>query len=113
MQPWVWGRMRRYGVQGTQSVRADDEPETRPIIGEEGSTLRLTTTERRLKPRTSPESQPRLGFTGASKKFCPSSFFFSVHCIITTEPGPMMQLKEANKAGLWQVNLRHWHSSRC
>ena len=45
------------------------------IIGEEGSTLRLTTTERRLKPRTSPESQPRLGFTGASKKFCPSSFF--------------------------------------
>jgi hypothetical protein len=81
MQPWVWGRMRLYGVQGTQSVRADDEPETRPIIGEEGSTLRLTTTERRLlrrlKPRTSPESQPRLGFTGASKKFCPSSFFFA------------------------------------
>jgi hypothetical protein len=75
MHPWVWGRMRLYGVQGTQSVRADDEPETRPIIGEEGSTLRLTTTERRLKPRTSPESQPRLGFTGASKKFCPSSFF--------------------------------------
>jgi hypothetical protein len=67
MHPWVWGRMRLYGVQGTQSVRADDEPETRPIIGEEGSTLRLTTTERRLKPRTSPESQPRLGFTGASK----------------------------------------------
>ncbi len=33
MQPWVWGRMRLYGVQGTQSVRADDEPETRPIIG--------------------------------------------------------------------------------
>ena len=78
MHPWVWGRMRLYGVQGTQSVRADDEPETRPIIGEEGSTLRLTTTDRRLKPpRTSPESQPRLGFTGASKKFCPSSFFFS------------------------------------
>ncbi len=75
MQPWVWGRMRLYGVQGTQSVRADDEPETRPIIGEEGSTLRLTTTERHLKPRTSPESQPRLGFTGASKNFCPSSFF--------------------------------------
>ena len=74
--PWVWGRMRLYGVQGTQSVRAEDEPETRPIIGEEGSTLRLTTTKRRLKPRTSPESQPRLGFTGASKKFCPSSFFF-------------------------------------
>jgi hypothetical protein len=67
--------MRLYGVQGTQSVRADDEPETRPIIGEEGSTLRLTTTGGRLKPRTSPESQPRLGFTGASKKFCPSSFF--------------------------------------
>ena len=77
MHPWVWGRMRLYGVQGTQSVRAEDEPETRPIIGEEGSTLRLTTTERRLKPRTSPESQPRLGFTGASKKFCPSSFFFT------------------------------------
>ena len=75
MHPWVWGRMRLYGVQGTQSVRAEDEPETRPIIGEEGSTLRLTTTERRLKPRTSPESQPRLGFTGASKKICPSSFF--------------------------------------
>ncbi len=74
MHPWVWGRMRLYGVQGTQSVRAEDEPETRPIIGEEGSTLRLTTTERRLKPRTSPESQPRLGFTGASKKICPSSF---------------------------------------
>ncbi len=53
MQPWVWGRMRLYGVQGTQSVRADDEPETRSIIGEQGSTLRLTTTERRLKPRTS------------------------------------------------------------
>ena len=70
--------MRLYGVQGTQSVRAEDEPETRPIIGEEGSTLRLTTTERRLKPRTSPESQPRLGFTGASKKFCPSSFFFQL-----------------------------------
>ncbi len=67
--------MRLYGVQGTQSVRADDEPETRQIIGEEGSTLRLTTTERRLKPRTSPESQPRLGFTGASKNFCPSCFF--------------------------------------
>ena len=32
-------------VQGTQSVRADDEPDTRPTIGEEGSTLRLTTTE--------------------------------------------------------------------
>ena len=62
-------------VQGTQSVRADDESETRPTVGEEGSTLRLTTTERRLKPRTSPESQPRIGFTGASKKFCPSSFF--------------------------------------
>ncbi len=62
-------------VQGTQSVRADDEPDTRPIIGEEGSILRLTTTERRLKPRTSPESQPRIGFTGALKKFCPSSFF--------------------------------------
>ena len=30
MHPWVWGRMRLYGVQGTQSVRADDEPETRP-----------------------------------------------------------------------------------
>ena len=80
MHPWVWGRMRLYGVQGTQSVRAEDEPETRPIIGEEGSTLRLTTTERRLKPRTSPESQPRLGFTGASKKFCPSSFFFALAC---------------------------------
>ena len=75
MHPWVWGRMRLYGVQGTQSVRADDEPETRPIIGEEGSTLRLTTTERRLKPRTSPESQPRLGFTGASKKILPIEFF--------------------------------------
>ena len=50
-------------------------PKRDQIIGEEGSTLRLTTTERRLKPRTSPESQPRLGFTGASKKFCPSSFF--------------------------------------
>ena len=49
-------------------------PKRDQIIGEEGSTLRLTTTERRLKPRTSPESQPRLGFTGASKKFCPSSF---------------------------------------
>ena len=77
MQPWVWGRMRLYGVQGTQSVRADDEPETRPTIGEEGSppSLRLTTTERRPKPRTSTESQPRIGFTGASKKFCPSGFF--------------------------------------
>ena len=54
-------------------------PKRDQIIGEEGSTLRLTTTERRLKPRTSPESQPRLGFTGAaaSKKFCPSSFFFA------------------------------------
>ena len=51
-------------------------PKRDQIIGEEGSTLRLTTTEGRLKPRTSPESQPRLGFTGASKKFCPSSFFF-------------------------------------
>ena len=50
-------------------------PKRDQIIGEEGSTLRLTTTERRLKPRTSPESQPRIGFTGASKKFCPSSFF--------------------------------------
>ena len=76
MHPWVWGRMRLYGVQGTQSVRADDEPETRPIIGEEGSTLRLTTTERRLKPRTSPESQPRLGFTGASKNSAHRVFFF-------------------------------------
>ena len=75
MHPWVLGRMRLYGVQGTQSVRANDEPDTRPTIGEEGSTLRLTTTERHLKPCTSPESQPRLGFTGASKKFCPSSFF--------------------------------------
>ena len=76
MHPWVWGRMCLYGVQGTQSVRADDEPETRPIIGEEGSTLRLTTTERRLKPRTPPESQPRIGFTGASKKIRPSAYFF-------------------------------------
>ena len=76
MHPWVWGRMRLYGVQGTQSVRAEDEPETRPIIGEEGSTLRLTTTERRLKPRTSPESQPRLGFTGASKNSAHRVFFF-------------------------------------
>ena len=75
MHPWVWGRMRLYGVQGTQSVRADDEPETRLIIGEEGSTLRLTTTERRLKPRTSPESQPRLGFTGASKNSAHRVFF--------------------------------------
>jgi hypothetical protein len=78
MHPWVWGRMRLYGVQGTQSVRADDEPETRPIIGEEGSTLRLTTTERRLKPRTSPESQPRLGFTGASKNSAHRVFFSRV-----------------------------------
>jgi hypothetical protein len=70
--------MRLYGVQGTQSVRADDEPETRPIIGEEGSTLRLTTTERRLKPRTSPESQPRLGFTGASKNSAHRVFFFLI-----------------------------------
>ena len=85
MHPWVWGRMRLYGVQGTQSVRAEDEPETRPIIGEEGSTLRLTTTERRLKPRTSPESQPRLGFTGASKKFCPSSFFGRI-CLLRDAP---------------------------
>ena len=75
MHPWVWGRMRLYGVQGTQSVRADDEPETRPIIAEKGSTLRLTTTERRLKPRTSPESQPRLGFTGASKNSAHRVFF--------------------------------------
>ncbi len=45
-------------VQGTQSARADDESDTRPTIGEEGSTLRLTTTEGRLKPRTHPESQP-------------------------------------------------------
>ncbi len=85
MQPWVWGRMRLYGVQGTQSVRADDEPETRPIIGEEGSTLRLTTTERRLKPRTSPESQPRLGFTDASKKILPIEFFFSSALSDSTE----------------------------
>jgi hypothetical protein len=96
MHPWVWGRMRLYGVQGTQtrSVRAEDEPETRPIIGEEGSTLRLTTTERRIKPRTSPESQPRLGFTGASKKFCPSSFSpgnqtTSVEIRILETPGDM------------------------
>ena len=41
-------------------------PERDQIIGEEGSTLRLTTTERRLKPRTPSESQPRIGFTGAS-----------------------------------------------
>ena len=75
MHPWVWGRMRLYGVQGTQSVRADDEPETRPNIAEKGSTLRLTTTERRLKPRTSPESQPRLGFTGASKNSAHRVFF--------------------------------------
>ncbi len=80
MHPWVWGRMRLYGVQGTQSVRADDEPETvtRPIIGEERSTLRLTTTERRLKPRTSPESQPRLGFTGASKNSAHRVFFRAI-----------------------------------
>ena len=77
MHPWVWGRMRLYGLQGTHSVRADDEPETRPIIGEEGSTLRLTTTERRLKPRTSPESQPRLGFTGASKNSAHRVFSWS------------------------------------
>ncbi len=81
MHPLVWGRMRLYGVQGTQSVRADDEPETRPIIGEEGSTLRLTTTERRLKPRTSPESQPRLGFTGASKN--------SAHRVFSPACGPL------------------------
>jgi hypothetical protein len=67
--------MRLYGVQGTQSVRADDEPETRPNHRGEGSTLRLTTTERRLKPRTSPESQPRLGFTGASKNSAHRVFF--------------------------------------
>ena len=69
-------------VQGMpQSVRADDElayePDsdtvTRPTIGgEEGtSTLRLIATEGRrllvlVKPRTPPESQPRIGFTGAS-----------------------------------------------
>jgi hypothetical protein len=35
----------------------------------------LTTTERRLKPRTSPESQPRLGFTGASKNSSHRAFF--------------------------------------
>ena len=54
-------------------------PKRDQIIGEEGSTLRLTTTERRLKPRTSPESQPRIGFTGASKKLCPSSFPLVYH----------------------------------
>ena len=68
----VWCRARR-ACEPTMNPKCDQ------IIGEEGSTLRLTTTERRLKPRTSPESQPRLGFTGASKKFCPSSFFFVHH----------------------------------
>ena len=84
-------------VQGTQSVRADDESETRPTVGEEGSTLRLTTTERRLKPRTSPESQPRIGFTGASKKFCPSSFFLNASVAeglrILSRPGPPFALE--------------------
>ena len=89
--------MRLYGVQGTQSVRADDEPETRPIIGEEGSTLRLTTTERRLKPRTSPESQPRLGFTGASKKFCPSSFFFRRSTLQATDVRTRCRLRSVHK----------------
>jgi hypothetical protein len=37
----------------------------------------------------------------------------AAHCIITTGPEPMMRLKEANKAELWPVNSRHWHSSRC
>jgi hypothetical protein len=39
-----------------------DQPS--PNVGQEGSTLGLTT----IKPRTSPESQPGAGFTGASKK---------------------------------------------
>ena len=66
-------------------------PKRDQIIGEEGSTLRLTTTERRLKPRTSPESQPRLGFTGASKKFCPSSFFAPSVCVHIGRAGLLVQ----------------------
>jgi hypothetical protein len=91
--------MRLYGVQGTQSVRADDEPETRPIIAEKGSTLRLTTTERRLKPRTSPESQPRLGFTGASKNSAHRVFFStfpgSSHGRALALPGPLILIAQA------------------
>ena len=47
----------------------------------------MTTTERRLKPRTSPESQPRIGFTGASKKFCPSSFVFHPQSLLVDPLG--------------------------
>ncbi len=39
----VYGHAASYA----RGVRADDEPDTRPTIGEEGSTLWLTTTKRR------------------------------------------------------------------
>ena len=37
------------------------QTDARSTLGEEGSTLRLTTTERRLKLHTPPESQSRIG----------------------------------------------------
>ena len=78
MHPWVWGRMRLYGVQGTQSVRADDEPETRPIIGEEGSTLRLTNDHHRKASKAAHFSRksaaPRLH--RRLEKILPIEFFF-------------------------------------
>jgi hypothetical protein len=69
---------KKKGMPQSVPVRADDdsarelayEPDTvtRPTIGleEDTSTLRLIATEGRLKPRAPPESQPRIGFTGAS-----------------------------------------------
>ncbi len=67
------GRMRLCGA-GHAELAADDELDTRPTIGEEDSALRLSTTEGRLKPRTPPDSQPRIGFTGASKEIRPPIF---------------------------------------
>jgi hypothetical protein len=58
-----------------------------------GFPLRLTTTEGRLKSGTPPEShwQPRIGFTGASKKICPSLFSSPTEARPkpwTLDPGP-------------------------
>jgi hypothetical protein len=44
-------------------TRLRSQTDARSTLGEEGSTLRLTTTERRLKLHTPPESQSRIGIT--------------------------------------------------
>jgi hypothetical protein len=59
----LWPKPSSSAVLICRSPQTTTKPDARSTLGEEGSTLRLTATERRLKLHTPPESQSRIGIT--------------------------------------------------